>query len=338
MWVLEEKQIELCANSRLYSDGKIGHMQYRNKSIDELFRSKTYEDVVYLLIWGELPSTEQKINLRRRLAANMKAPEPVKNAIKAFPREGLIHPMLLAGISAFTSLDEGTLSVHKSSRPAYLGNMDKTDDAIIRTLAALATTVALVYCHKRSREWTPADSEESYIGNTLRLMGRTEQDGCTPDRKLEHCLERLWVLNADHGMTNSTAVFLTAASTLQDPLSCTVAAVASAYGPLHGGAVEMAYKEFERVGSIENVPQLIADVKAKKFRLFGYGHRIYKVKDPRGNLVRQLIEEYRSDVEKNEFLRVAMEIDRIAEEDKYFTSRNLKANADLYGCFLYTAL
>jgi citrate synthase len=166
----------------------------------------------------------------------------------------------------------------------------------------------------------------------------TTMDGGVSNRKLEHCLERLWVLNADHGMTNSTAVFLTAASTLQDPLSCTVAAVASAYGPLHGGAVEMAYKEFERVGSVENVPKLIDDVKAKKYRLFGYGHRIYKVKDPRGRLVRQLIEEYKEDVEKNEFLRVAMEIDRVAEEDPYFTSRNLKANADLYGCFLYTAL
>lgn len=252
--------------------------------------------------------------------------------------DGLTHPMLLAGISAFASLDKGTHDVHKSSKAAYLGKMEKVDDAINRTIAALATTAALVYCHRRGREWTPANPDLSYIGNILLMMGRTEGDGNLPDRKLEQCLQRLWVLNADHGMTNSTAVFLAAASTLQDPLSCSVAAVASAYGPLYGGAVEIAYKEFERVGSVENVPQLIADVKAKKFRLFGYGHRIYKVKDPRGRLVRQLIEEYKEDVNQNEFLRVAMEIDRVAEEDSYFTSRNLKANADLYGCFLYTAL
>ncbi|KAG7418511.1 Citrate synthase [Fusarium oxysporum f. sp. rapae] len=100
----------------------------------------------------------------------------------------------------------------------------------------------------------------------------------------------------------------------------------------------MAYKEFARVQCVENVPQFIADVKAKKYRLFGFGHRIYKVKDPRGQLIRQLIEEYKEDIYKNSFLRVAMEIDRVAEEDSYFTSRNLKVNADLYGCFLYTAL
>lgn len=320
-------------------DGKIGYMQYRDKPIDELFHNNDYEDVVHLLIWGTIPTREQKMTLRSKLASHMKAPQSVKDAIKAFPRDGLTHPMLLAGIAAFTSLDEGTQAVHKSSKPAYLGKMEETDDAIIRTLAALATTVALVYCHRRGREFTPAKTDESYIGNILLMMGLVQDEGSdSPNRKLEHCLERLWVLNADHGMTNSTAVFLTAASTLQDPLSCTIAAVASAYGPLHGGAVEMAYKEFERVGSVDKVPDLIADVKAKKLRLFGYGHRIYKVKDPRGKLVRQLIEEYKDDVYRNSFLRVAMEIDRIAEEDHYFTSRNLKANADLYGCFLYTAL
>lgn len=139
-------------------------------------------------------------------------------------------------------------------------------------------------------------------------------------------------------MTNSTAAFLSAASKLTDLLSCTIAAVASAYGPLNGAAVEIAYKAFEEVGSVENVFKLVADVKTKKFCLFGYGHRICKVADPRGKLFRQLIEEYKDDVEQNPLLRVALEIDCIAGEDAYFTSRNLKVNVDLYGCFLYTAM
>ncbi|KAI0485176.1 citrate synthase [Xylariaceae sp. FL0804] len=338
-----------------YIDGKVGYMQYRDKPIDELFHNNDYEEVMHLLIWGTLPTPEQKTSLRRRLASHMKAPQPVRDAIKAFPPDGLTHPMLLAGIAAFAALDEGTRAVHASGKPAYLGRADATDDGIVRTLAALATTVALVYCHKRGRDWTPPSDgrDESYIGNVLLMMGLTEEEEVEevneddegekkkrkqPNRKLERCLQRLWVLNADHGMTNSTAVFLTAASTLQDPLSCTAAAVAAAYGPLHGGAVEMAYREFERVGDVSRVPALMADVRAKKFRLFGYGHRIYKVQDPRGTLVRRLLDEHRADVERNALLRVAMEIDRVAEHDPYFVKRNLKANADLYGCFLYTAM
>ena len=246
--------------------------------------------------------------------------------------------MIMAAISAYTALDEGTQGVHGSSKPYYLGKSEAVDSAIIRTFAALATTAALVYCHKHGRQFTPADPNGSFIGNILLMMGRVEPGTYKPDQKLEKCLERLWILNADHGMTNSTSAFLSAASTLTDPLSCCVAATVAAYGPLHGAAIEIAYKDFENVGSVENVPKLIADVKAKKFRLFGYGHRIYKVVDPRGKLVRQLIDEYKEEVDGNSLLQVAMEIDRVAGDDPYFTSRNLKANADLYGCFLYTAL
>lgn len=174
--------------------------------------------------------------------------------------------MLLAGIAAFAAHDKGSQAVHRSGKPAYLGNMEDVDDAIMGTLAALATTVAMVYCYRRGLPFTQASPDELYIGNILLMMGLTEEySSTTPNRKIEHCLERLSVLNADHGMTNSTAVFLATASTLQDPLSCTVAAVASASGPLHGGAVEMAHKEFERVQCVENVPLLISDVKAKKY-------------------------------------------------------------------------
>ncbi|KKA21090.1 Citrate synthase [Rasamsonia emersonii CBS 393.64] len=319
-------------------DGKRGYIQYRDYSIEDLFHHHDYEEVIHLLIWGKLPTPEQKNTLRRKLAAAMKPYPNVINVIQSFPPDSLTFPMILAGIAAYASLDEGTRATHSQSQPYYLGKDEAVDAAVIRTLATLATITALVYCHKRGRKFTPANPDESYIGNILLMMGVIDEGTGQPNRKIEHCFERLWILNADHGMTNSTAAFLSAASTLTDPLSCSIAAVASAYGPLHGAAVEIAYRVFENVGTVENVPKLIADVKAKKFRLFGYGHRIYKVVDPRGKLVRQLIDEYREDVRKNPLLQVALEIDRIAGEDHYFTSRNLKANADLYGCFLYTAL
>lgn len=202
----------------------------------------------------------------------------------------------------------------------------------------MATTIALVYCHKRGRKFTPADPNGSFIGNVLLMMGFVDERTGKPDPKIERCFERLWILYADHEMTNSTAAFLHAASTLTDPLSCAIAGIVSAYGPLHGGAIDAAYAGFKTVGTPENVHRLISDVKAKKQRLFGYGHRVYKTTDPRVKFIRELIDEHKEEVKKNPLLNVALEIDRIAGEDKYFTSRKLKANADLYGCFLYTAL
>lgn len=94
----------------------------------------------------------------------------------------------------------------------------------------------------------------------------------------------------------------------------------------------------QSVGSPENVPKLIEAVKAKKFRLYGYGHRIYKTTDPRLNVIKDILGELKEDVQKNSFLAVAMEIDRVASQEPYFTSRNLHANADLFGGFVYTAL
>lgn len=250
--------------------------------------------------------------------------------------------MILAALSAYASLDEGTQATHSKGEPQYLGKAKEVDEAVIRTLSILAITISLVYCHKRGRAFTPPNPEGSFIGNILLMMGIMEPTPAgeppKPNQKIEKCFERLWILYADHEMTNSTAAFLHAASTLTDPLSCCVTGIVSAYGPLHGGAIDLAYKGFEMVGTPENVPKLITAVKAKKQRLFGYGHRVYKVVDPRTKYIRQLMAEHQELVSANPMLKVAMEIDRVAGEDPYFTSRNLKANADLYGCFLYTAL
>ena len=139
-------------------------------------------------------------------------------------------------------------------------------------------------------------------------------------------------------MTNSTAALLHVAYTLADPISCCIGKVASASGPLHGGAIDLAYKKFEQLESPSNVPALIKEVKAKKVRLFGYGHRIYKTVNPRAKYLRAMVEEFSEESKNNLLLAIAMEIDREASTDEYFTSSNLKANADLYGCFVYTAL
>lgn len=244
--------------------------------------------------------------------------------------------MVIAGFAAWAACEPGVAAVHYEGRPKYLGHAEEVDAIIPRCIQAFATTIALVYCHKRGRAFINPDPRGTLIGNLLLMMGFTECG--KPTKEIEECFKRLWILYADHEMTNSTAAFLHAASTLTDPFFCMISAVVSAYGPLHGGAIDLAYQGFANVGTPDNVPQLIEDVKAQKQRLFGYGHRIYKSVDPRAKLIRAMIDEHKERVESNPLLSVALEIDRVANEDEYFTSRKLKANADLYGCFLYTAM
>ena len=245
--------------------------------------------------------------------------------------------MIMAGLSAWAASDPESVPVHAGAN-LYQGKLDAIDRAIPRAFAAQAVVVALAYCHQRGRAFTPAKAGQGFVANLLTMMGHVDPETSRPDSRQEHLLDRLWILYADHEMTNSTAAFLHASSTQADPISCLVAAAAAGSGPLHAGAIDIAYKSFERIGSKENVPQLIADVKAKKLRLFGYGHRIYKTVDPRAKFLQDMMKELEAEVGKNRHLSVAMEIDRIAAKDNYFTSRNLKANADLYGCFVYSAL
>ena len=196
--------------------------------------------------------------------------------------------MVIAGLSAWIGSDPTVIPAHMG-RNIYQGNLPVVDKQIVRVLSALGTVVALSYCHFSQKGFTPADPNASFIENMLIMMGYVEATTGRPSLNYVDCLERLWVLYADHELTNSTAAFLHVSSTLADPFTCSIASIAAAYGPLHGGAIETAFKIIRGLGKLENVPKLIEDVKAKKFRLFGYGHRIYKTVDPRSVYIREYI-------------------------------------------------
>lgn len=247
--------------------------------------------------------------------------------------------IIIAGLSAYAAHDKEMVAARHQHRPKFHMDNNATDEALLRTISYLVTTIALVYCHKNGKEFNEPKENESLIGNMLIMMGLTDSaDKTAPDGRIKACFERLWILYADHEMSCSTASILHAASTLTDPVSCIISGVVSAYGPLHGGAIELAYDAFASLRTPKNVPAYIAAVKAKQMRLFGYGHRIYKTKDPRVGLIGELMAEYRESTASDPLVSVALAIDEIANTDPYFVDRKLKVNADLYGCFLITAM
>ncbi|KAI3322161.1 citrate synthase, partial [Xylariaceae sp. AK1471] len=323
-----------CLESKItFIDGHRAIIRYRDFNIQQLFHNYVYEDVMHLLIWGHLPTQAEKDHVRAGMAHAMNPPESVRTIISTFPREGHAMPMLVAGLSAFVAADEVICAARHTQKPVFQGHLDVADEALVRTIGYFATTLALIYCHKNNRDFTPPEPNRSLVGNFLWMMGVTEKNP-----KAEECLNKLWILYADHEMTNSTAAVLHAGSTLTDPVSAAQCGIISGYGPLHGGAIDLAYDALAMIGTPERVPFFIESVKRGKGRLFGYGHRIYKTRDPRLALIEELMEKYKEELHANSLVRVSLAIDKYANEDPYFVERNLKANADLMGCFLYTAM
>ncbi|KAJ5668363.1 uncharacterized protein N7477_006933 [Penicillium maclennaniae] len=315
-------------SSITYIDGVKGTIQYRDYMLDELLEKHDFEDVSFLLIWGHLPSADEKLEYRTKLAARANPPQSVINTIKCFPRNAPYHLIFSAGITAWGATDPTMIPIHMGAE-LYLGKMGAVDEGIVRTIAASISVIALIYCHYEGKDIGPSDPEATLAENILLMMGLVDEKSKRPDPKMVRILNGLWIVYADHEMTNSTAASLHVGSGLADPFSCVSAAACSLSGPLHGGAIDLAYKTFERIGSKANVPQAMEDVKAKKFRLSGYGHRIYKTVDPRVAHLKKALEELSDKIDGDAHLSVALEIDRIASQDPYFKSRNLNTNADL---------
>jgi citrate synthase len=159
-----------------------------------------------------------------------------------------------------------------------------------------------------------------------------------PDPRLEHALDVLFILHADHEQNCSTSAVRSVGSSQVDPYSAVAAGVAALYGPLHGGANEAVLRMLQRVERKENIPNFINGVKNGDERLMGFGHRVYKNFDPRAKIIKQAVEEVFEVTGKNPLLEIATELEKIALEDDYFVDRKLYPNVDFYSGLIYEAL
>ncbi|PWY89918.1 citrate synthase [Aspergillus heteromorphus CBS 117.55] len=326
-------------SSITYINGNEGIILYRDHPLGSLI-GKSYEEITHLLIWGSLPTSEQRLHFQRRIAQAMVVPDNVFQLIASFPRTTPPMVVLGAALTGFLADQPELIPAHAGAN-LYNKRPEMVDAQIIRTLAIVAVSAALAHCHMTGRTFRNPDLNLSYIENILHMGGFVDDNAAVTPEKAAEILTKAWALYADHEMTNSTSAFLHTSSTLTDPLSAMVACAMSGYGLLHGGAIDAAYKGMRDIGGVENVPKLIERVVRKECRLSGYGHRIYKQVDPRAKYVREMLDELtrnRDIREMDPILQVAMEIDRVASTNEYFVKRNLQANADLYGSFVYTAL
>lgn len=244
---------------------------------------------------------------------------------------------MIAGLSALQSCDMDAIPAH-AAKNLYMGQPERVDAQIIRVMSSLSAITAAAYCHHMDIPFTPPRADFSYIENFLLMVGLVDKETGLPSSRYVSILERLWAAVADHEMTCSTAALLHTASALPDVISCVTSAYCALYGPLHGGAIEVAYKQIQEIGSVDDVAAKLQSVKEGKERLYGYGHRVYRVTDPRFNFIRDVLDELSEEVSQDPLLRVAFELDRQAAQDEYFIKRKLRPNADFFAALAYKAL
>ena len=209
---------------------------------------------------------------------------------------------------------------------------------IKRLIAKVPTIAAFSYRHIRGLPYVYPDNDLSYTGNFLSMMFKMSESKYEPNPVLEHALDVLFILHADHEQNCSTSVMRNIGSSKSDPYSALAGAAAALYGPLHGGANEAVLRMLYDIGDVKSVPEYVKRVKDGDFRLMGFGHRVYKNYDPRARIIKQVADEVFEVTGRNTCLDVAIELERIALEDEYFVSRKLYPNADFYSGLIYQAM
>ncbi|RHZ83066.1 hypothetical protein Glove_99g185 [Diversispora epigaea] len=327
----------VCHSKITYINGDNGVLRYRGYPIEQLAEKSTYLEVAYLLIYGELPSKSQYSNFSHEVMHHTFVHFNVTELMRKFNYDAHPMGMFISGISALSTF-------HPDANPALAGsdlfkNDEKTrNKQIFRLLGKTPTLAAMAYRHRIGRRYNPPQNDLSYAENFLYMLDRLSEENYKPNPKLSKALDILFILHADHELNCSTAAMRHIGSSLVDPYSAVAGAAAALYGPLHGGANEAVLRMLEEIGSIDKVPLFLEQVKDRKRKLFGFGHRVYKNYDPRAKIIRKIAYEVFEVCGQEPLIDVAIELEKIALQDEYFVKRKLYPNVDFYSGLIYKAM
>jgi citrate synthase len=318
-----------CRSAITWIDGEKGELWYRGIPIEQLCEQSTYLEVAYLLIYGELPTKEELDHWIYDITIHTFVHENIKKFVEGFRYDAHPMGMLLASVGALSTF------YPEASR---IDDANERYMATIRLIAKMPTLAAFAYRHNRGLPYVYPDNDLDYPSNFLSMMFKMTELRYEADPRLSRALDVLWILHADHEQNCSTNAVRAVGSSQVDPYSAVAAGVAALYGPLHGGANEAVLKMLERIGSVDNIPDFLQSVKDRKELLMGFGHRVYKNYDPRARIIKKHVDDVLEVTGKNPKLEIAVELEKQALDDDFFTSRKLYPNVDFYSGLIYEAL
>ena len=318
-----------CRSAITYIDGDAGILEYRGYPIDQLCEQATYLEVAYLLVHGELPTRDQLDDWVHEITIHTYVHENVKEFLDGFRYDAHPMGMLQATVGALSTFYPGAKDI-KSDQEKHM--------ATVRLIAKVPTLAAFAYRHNLGFPYVYPDNDLSYPGNFLSMMYKMTEVKYQPDPRLERALDVLWILHADHEQNCSTSAVRDVGSSEVDPYSACAAGIGALYGPLHGGANEAVLRMLTRIESVDNIPDFLDAVKNREEKLMGFGHRVYKNFDPRAKIIKKNVEEVFEVTGMNPKLEIAVELEKRALDDDYFTERKLYPNVDFYSGLIYEAL
>ena len=325
-----------CESKITFIDGDLGLLRYRGYPIEQLAENSTFLEVCYLLLHGELPDRQTFDAFESRLKMHTLLDEKMRRFYLGFHNNSHPMAMMVATVGAMSAFYHDQIDVHDA---------DSRESAANRLIAKVPTMAAWVYKYTVGQPFVYPDNSLDYVSNFLYMMFGLPTLDYQPSPAFVRAMDLILILHADHEQNASTSTVRLAGSSGANPYAALSAGISSLWGPAHGGANEAVINMLEDiVRSGQSVSYYIERAKDKdsKFRLMGFGHRVYKNYDPRAKIIREVCHQLLAELGENnphqQLLDTAMELERIALEDEYFVARKLYPNVDFYSGIILRAM
>ena len=320
-----------CESKITFIDGDKGLLYYRGYPIEQLAEHSDYLEVCYLLIYGELPTKEQKKAFVNTVTRHTMVHEQLTWFFRGFRRDAHPMAMMVGVVGALSAFYQDSLEI---------ADPEHRKVAIYRLISKIPTIAAMCYRYSNGLPFNFPRNDLSYTANFMHMMFATPCEAYEPNPVLVRALDRIFILHADHEQNASTSTVRLAGSSGANPFACIAAGIASLWGPSHGGANEAVLNMLAEIGDVSNVASFMEGVKAKKYRLMGFGHRVYRNMDPRAAIMKQTCDEVLNELGLHDDPRfkLAMELERIALSDPYFIEKKLYPHVDFYSGIVLSAL
>jgi len=320
-----------CESKITFIDGDQGVLLHRGYPIDQLASQSSFLETCYLLLHGELPTAAEYETFENTITRHTMLHAQFDRFFDGFRRDA--HPMavMTGAVGALSAFYHDSLDIHDAQQREISAH---------RLIAKMPTIAARAFKYSVGQPFVHPKNNLSYAENFLRMCFAVPAEDYVVDPALVRAMDRIFILHADHEQNASTSTVRLDGSSGANPFACIAAGIACLWGPSHGGANEEALNMLREIGTPEKIPEFIAGVKDRRYKLMGFGHRVYKNYDPRAKVMQTSAYEVLAATgrENDPLFQVAKELEAVALKDEFFIERKLFPNVDFYSGITLSAM